>query len=260
MNGIVPGGERDRSHSIRAIEEFTLNAWPALSQVLLDGWVLRFADGYTRRSNSVNPLYPGTGDVHEKARACEGIYKSVGLPTTFKLTPDSIPTGLDQLLLERAYREAAGASVQLRNLGNFAGMTESAVTFRAWDSPADEWLDAFISFNVVVPRHRETLRSIIASILPARRLIAVLEAGAIVACGLGVAQPPFVGLFDIVTRPDRRNRGIGAYVVTSLLRWGREQGAAVGCLQVMLDNPAAWGLYAKLGFREAYRYTYFVKD
>jgi N-acetylglutamate synthase len=259
MNEIVTGGERDQSHSIRTIEEFTLNAWPALRQVLLDGWVLRFADGYTRRSNSVNPLYPGTDDVREKVPACEKVYQSVGLPTTFKLTPDSIPAGLDRLLVERGYREAAGASVQLCDLGD-APVADSAGTLRVWDAPSDEWLDAFASFNSVGPRHRETLRSIIAAIIPARLLIAVVEAGAIIACGLGVAQPPFVGLFDIVTQPDRRNRGIGSYVVSSLLRWGREQGATVGCLQVMLDNPPAWALYARLGFGEAYRYTYFVKD
>jgi GNAT superfamily N-acetyltransferase len=248
--------------SIRQIEEFTLNAWPALRQVLLDGWVLRFAGGHTRRSNSVNPLYPGSADVREKARACERIYESVGLPATFKLTPDSMPAGLDRLLVESGYREAAGASVQLCQLDslNAPAPTEPTHAVRVWDSPADEWLDAFTSFNAVEPRHRETLRAIIAAIVPARRLIAVIEREEIVACGLGVAQPPFVELFDIVTRADRRKRGIGAHVVSSLLHWGREQGATTGCLQVMLENPPAWALYAKLGFHEAYRYTYFVKD
>ena len=246
---------------IRRVEEFTLNAWPALRQVLLDGWVLRFADGYTRRSNSVNPLYPGSADVREKVRACERIYESAGLPPTFKLTPQSIPEGLDRLLVQRGYREAAEASVQLYNLDKFANSSSPDAAVRDWDSPADEWLDAFSSFNAVDPRHRETLRAIIAAVVSRRRLIAVVEDDSeIVACGLGVVQPPFVGLFDIVTRPDRRVRGIGGRVVTSLLHWGREQGATTGCLQVMIENAPARALYAKLGFREAYRYTYFVKD
>src|SRR3954447_6731503 len=91
--------------SIRQTEEFTLNAWPALRQVLLDGWVLRFVGGYTRRSNSVNPLYPGSGDVRERVRACKRIYASAGLPPTFKLTPDSVPAGLDRVLVDSGYRE-----------------------------------------------------------------------------------------------------------------------------------------------------------
>ena len=42
---------------VRHIKELAVNAWPSL-QTLLDGWVLRFANGYTRRANSVNLLYP----------------------------------------------------------------------------------------------------------------------------------------------------------------------------------------------------------
>ena len=42
---------------IRLIEELSLNAWPALQTVLYDGWVLRFADGYTRDNTPALHLY-----------------------------------------------------------------------------------------------------------------------------------------------------------------------------------------------------------
>src|SRR3954466_12000144 len=102
MNVHLPNGPDGRSPSIRQIEEFTLNAWPALRQVLLDGWVLRFADGYTGRSNSVNPIYPGTVDAGEKVRLCEQFYWQAGLPAVFKLTPDS-GADLERLLVDRGY-------------------------------------------------------------------------------------------------------------------------------------------------------------
>ncbi len=51
---------------IRTIEELSINALPALQTMLVDGWVLRFANGYTKRANSIHPLYASTGDAREK--------------------------------------------------------------------------------------------------------------------------------------------------------------------------------------------------
>ena len=106
----------------RRIEELTLNGWPALQTVLLDGWVLRFADGYTRRANSVNPLYPSgeVGDSPErlarKVEQCEALYAQRGLDTVFKLTEASEPAGLDALLERRGYEREATTSVQLAEI------------------------------------------------------------------------------------------------------------------------------------------------
>jgi len=50
--------------TIRSVEERSLNAWPSLHQMLYDGWVLRFSNGYTRRANSVSPIYRGRRGVY----------------------------------------------------------------------------------------------------------------------------------------------------------------------------------------------------
>ncbi len=53
------------------IEKVSLNSWPALQQILFDGWILRFSEGYTKRANSVNPLFASSMDVEEKVDTCE---------------------------------------------------------------------------------------------------------------------------------------------------------------------------------------------
>lgn len=51
---------------IRQIEEISLNAWPALQTIHYDGWILRFAYGVTKRSNSVSLIYESTLNVDAK--------------------------------------------------------------------------------------------------------------------------------------------------------------------------------------------------
>ena len=116
---------------IRLLEELSMNAWPALQTLLYDGWVLRFAEGYTRRANSVNPLYPSTRDALEKIEACERLYRGQGLAVIFKLTAASQPERLDEMLallrqagslaqegdrlIAQVHKRIAGASVPDRH-------------------------------------------------------------------------------------------------------------------------------------------------
>ncbi|GIQ70557.1 hypothetical protein XYCOK13_33810 [Xylanibacillus composti] len=69
-----------------------------------------------------------------------------------------------------------------------------------------------------------------------------------------------IGLYDIVTDINFRNRGFAEQMILHLLRWGRENGARYSYLAVVANNAPAWRLYSKLGYKEVYRYWYRVKD
>ncbi|HEY5338273.1 MAG TPA: hypothetical protein VIJ85_08735, partial [Rhizomicrobium sp.] len=55
------------------VEEACLNAWPALKEIFYDGWLIRLAEGQTRRTNSVNVIGPGRAAMEDKIAYCERI-------------------------------------------------------------------------------------------------------------------------------------------------------------------------------------------
>ena len=238
-------------------EEYSLNAWPALQTVFYDGWVLRFARGYTRRANSINPLYPSSLPTRQKIEACEKIYLGQGLDVTFKLTPASQPEGLDALLDERGYQREADTSVQTLDLAGWTPGPAPEVSLAP--AASDEWLAAFWRMSATRPEHQATHRQMLQSIIPDTCYASLDVDGQAAAVGLAVLQDGWIGFFDIVTDPARRRQGQATRVKRSLLGWGKSQGAHTAYLQVVLKNQPALNLYANLGFHEAYAYWYRVK-
>jgi ribosomal protein S18 acetylase RimI-like enzyme len=210
----------------RTLEELELNAWPSLSSVLYDGWILRFGGGFTRRANSINPLYASSLPLGEKIDECEAAYARRNQPAVFKLTPASQPPALDSALAGAGYEAQATTSVQV------ADLTSQAPTG-----------DPAMLQSIVPPRAFATLR----------------QDGRPLALGLAVAERGYVGLSSIVTAVDVRNQGLGRRLVGHLLAWGQQHGAHTAHLAVMRDNAPALRLYAGFGFREAYCYWYRAK-
>jgi ribosomal protein S18 acetylase RimI-like enzyme len=242
---------------ITIIEELSLNAWTSLQTMVYDGWIIRFANGYTKRANSVNPLYPSTVDIDEKLQFCENLYQGKNLPVVFKLTPAVHPSNLDDRLVESGYQKDSPTSVQTLDLEALNLQAPSKTEMQ--DNLSDEWLENFCAVSAISELHRQTLREILSNIVPRHCFASLRFNHRVVACGLGVLQADYLGLFDIVTDKDFRRRGYGQQVVKSILAWGKENKAQTAYLQVMLDNTPALHLYAKLGFLEQYQYWYRIK-
>ncbi|WP_218244185.1 hypothetical protein, partial [Pseudomonas sp. 2995-3] len=63
-----------------------MNALPALQTQLVDGWILRFANGYTKRANSINPIYPLNEEVTDKIEKVSQVYRDRNQKVVYKLT------------------------------------------------------------------------------------------------------------------------------------------------------------------------------
>ena len=102
----------------RRIEEASLNSWPALSQLVYDGWIVRLAKGYTKRANSVTPLATGDLEMTSKVEFCEKTYTRAGLPCVFRLVEPFPVDGLDDLLASRGYATVSPSLVMALDVGS----------------------------------------------------------------------------------------------------------------------------------------------
>jgi GNAT superfamily N-acetyltransferase len=223
--------------------------------VYLDGWLVRFAEGYTRRANSVHPLYEGTRPLDRKIDECERLYAERAQPCIFKLNPAHAE--LDELLGRRGYAREAESLVQTAELAGLPEAPADGATLS--DRPSEQWLTAYTRLNGVPERHGATMRRVLDAIVPARRFGLLDVGGQTAAMGLAVADRGWVGLYDVVTAPELRGQGLATRLLLQLLSWAaREAGATRAYLQVTAGNAPALGLYRKLGFSDAYRYWYRV--
>jgi len=232
------------------VEEAALNAWPALRQIVYDGWLLRFADGYTKRANSVTPLHPSQIDLAQKIEFCEQAYPHQQLPCIFRLPSfDAFP--LDDLLAQRGYTLRDPTLVLCRDLHTLAAADHISVRH----DTLDRWLETFCRLSNTAPDQHRTHHTMLQRITQ-QCLWATLVLDEPVACGMGVREGPLFGLFDIVTASGQRNRGYGTQLVQAMLQWAAQHGAAQAYLQVVAHNAAARHVYARLGFAELYQYWY----
>jgi N-acetylglutamate synthase len=242
---------------IRTLEELSMNAWPAVHTVLADGWVLRFANGYTRRANSVHPLYATSQPLDVKIESCRRLYQGRGLPLIVKITSASLPKGLDRELADRGFTADAHTGVQTLDLGNWQPQQEEKVQFSS--TPTEEWQAAYSQMSSLKDSQRSSLKQILELIAPRHCFASLQSFGETVACGMGVLQDGWIGLYDIVTASTYRRQGFGEEVVRGLISWGARQGVRKAYLQVMLNNAPALRLYEKIGFNLLYEYWYRVK-
>ena len=234
---------------VRNLEERAFAAWPAEEVRSLGPWRLRYTQGTTRRANSV--WMDGGSDLEPMVDEAERFYRTRGQPPLFQVSPLA-PSGLDDLLAGRGYAADAPVAIEVAAVEAVAAAGDGRG--RIERRLQDPWFEVAVRarFAAVAPVYRALLERI-----GDRALYALVEDdGHPAAVGLGVVHGEWMGVFNMVTAPDHRRRGLARSVLSALAAGARERGAARLYLQVERANAAARALYAGAGFAEVYGYHY----
>jgi N-acetylglutamate synthase len=239
------------------VEDVCLNVWPALQEIHYDGWLIRLANGQTRRTNSVNILRGGSRPAEEKIGYCESVYGRHGLPTYFRIL-STAGEEMDRLLDRRGYDAKDETTTLFMDFARHAPAAPATAVELTPGAPTAEWLAARAQFAGLTPSELKKVEKILQQLaLPALFAAVRDDDGAIRSLAKGAVHDDIVCLNLVATDPAFRRQGFSRDCLSAILRWAQRIGATGACLQVVSTNTPAIALYRGLGFtRELYRYHY----
>jgi ribosomal protein S18 acetylase RimI-like enzyme len=240
------------------LEELLFNSWVALQTEHVDGFLLRYALGHTKRSNSASSLYPSSMPFPEISQLVRDRYKQAGIKPMFRITPLS-PSGLDAHLEREGWVHHDPSQTMVLDIPQRlvkASERESIITIEEMPTPA--WIEGAGEAYGFVDWQIEALAMICSNIrLPSAYCTVYLDKKP-VGYGLAVFERGAMGLYDLAILPELRGKGLGRRMVLSLVHWGKSRGAEMAYLQVRRANEKAIGLYENMGFKLAYHYHHRV--
>ncbi len=244
---------------VRRLEAVSFQSFPAGSTYYNGTWAVRLTKNHTaRRLNSINALDPR--DTHDLGNRLDEVgfkFGQYGKPLVFRKSP-LMPEKLFGIFVERGWREFDETIIMTRSLADFDCSKQPEVLPQ---SDVAKWVDAAIELGEEKKINRSRLIEILQTMkLPTGLFLLPDEMGRAACVGRCVVHGDMVGLFEMATRKDLRNRGLAKKLVNSALQFGRVNKAVTGWLQVVATNDPAVQLYTAAGFGERYRYSYWTPD
>ena len=235
------------------VEAVCFNAFPSLKQAILQGWLLRFSKGISRRANSANALGPDYAPPEAVIGQIEAIYQRQSQPTIFRVP--SFLARINEPLMARGYRSEGETCVLYGEMDAVAAAPAGSVEMTV--EPSTEWLSAMAVFQQHSEPQREVYRRIVKTIAVPAAFAGLRIDGRLAALAYGAVSDELLVYESVITDPARRRQGLAWHVIAAIAAWGRDQRARGVCLQVEVANAPARALYDRFGLEtELYRYHY----
>src|SRR5665213_2783600 len=179
------------------VEETRLNAWPALREIVLDGWLVRFSEGLSRRNNSANPL--SARSTIDEAGIAETVafYRRHERQAIFRVPSITAPAA-DEALAEAGFVAEAETCVLHGIIDGLDATTDPSVMLLP---RADkQWFQAMSALQGHNHDQAHTYRRIIGAIsVPAAFAAIPGEDGRLVALAYGVIHHGLLCYESVVT-------------------------------------------------------------
>jgi N-acetylglutamate synthase len=238
----------------REAEERLVNVWPAVATLIMDGWAVRFAHGYSGRANSASAIVPDAMMTAALAGQIEELYAQAGQRPQFRLTPVA-HASVQALLMARGYRVKDQAATMSTALQPSSGADDARITMEP--KPSTAWLEGISALQTDASKKSPAhLNAIVGAIRLPAAFASIGNSG----YGVCVIDRGWAEIGSVAIDPLKRGKGLGRALMTSLMRWAAERGASTCFLQVDKSNAAALGLYEKLGFIPIYDYRTLILD
>lgn len=250
---------RFNSADYEHIESIMLRAIPALQELKFHGWLLRYANGYTGRSNSVyiGSTEPEEETLLEKIRVCEDWYREKGTQPRFRLTTVKPFPEIRQILVDQGYSETHTIQIMTRTLNGPS--REKRVPGKIVFPSIEDWVRDFQTLHGLEEKDVPVLMQMLSIHPGVNCLVRIEQDGKPIAIGRGVLDGDTIGLFNFYVHPEYRQSGYGSILLEQIQNWAVDRDARLSYLQVDTVNQPAINLYRKAGFATIYEYWYLLK-
>ncbi|MBB5161873.1 GNAT superfamily N-acetyltransferase [Mycobacterium sp. AZCC_0083] len=226
-----------RTGDIRNVEYAAARAWPGVEQQWIDGWLLRYGHGSTRRANSAVPL-----EVRGDLSALPAIidWYAARSATPLLVAPD------------RLFRVPPGVPVDGENVVMTRELTTvpaSAASVTMAPRPDERWLQLY---------ERGVPLDVLTAVVDGEVMFGS-RGGAAVARVAVTSAPDgtrWAGLAAVHVSEAHRRKGHARALCEEMLGWAAGRGATRGYAQVLADNAPAIDMYESMGFTTQHRVRY----
>lgn len=240
------------------VEDAGINASAPPQQRWLDGWLLRFSPGKAKRARCINAVAEGRLPLHDKLAFARAAYQDAGLPMLLRITPFSLPAGLDAVLEAAGMPRIDDTRVMVRrSLAELpAGALPPGLNLQAVGHEPFAQAVGQLRGSPLAQRQAHGQRLALSPVPFEGFVVKRDDDGRLLACGQLAIEADLVGLYDVFTAPEARGQGLAQTLCRLLLSRAHQCGAQVAYLQVEGDNEPARAAYSRLGFADAYAYHY----